>query len=280
MRQKNGLFPLPEYGHAFGSPWIIKERDVAPRVVSQGVMESLRRTRRAPANKFCSLLFLCLFLMNSFCYGDGIEERFGKKRTLFYDVFFNGIPTGKIEWQYLGKDVVSGRKVDVILLNSDTKILKLLNLESKEKVYIDSMTYLPLKVERDVVFFGKKEKIKEVYNQDTGLITITKSNSSKKQTFLHAAKPIHNILSLLYFFPKDIALVKDRPLYFNLPTQKITIKMLYESAIAFGKDKKDIYFLAGRGGKKFNLWLDKKERIPVKMEFMVPLGKITIVRKS
>jgi hypothetical protein len=279
MKKKNGLFPLPEYGHTFGSPWIIKERDVAPRVL-QGAMGSLRRIRRAPVNKLCSLFLLCFILMNGFCFSNDIEERFGKERTLFYDVFFNGIPTGKIEWQYLGKEVVSGREVDVILLNSDTNILKLLNLESKEKVYIDSVTYLPLKVERDVVFFGKKEKIKEIYNQDTGLITITKNNSSKKQTLLHAAKPIHNILSLLYFFPKDIALIKDRPLYFNLPTQKITIKMLYENAITFGKGKKDIYFLAGKGDKKFNLWLDKKERIPVKMEFIVPLGKITIVRKS
>lgn len=231
-------------------------------------------------NTLCSLFFLCLFLMNGFCYSDDIKTRFEGKRVLFYDVFFNGIPTGKIEWQYLGKDVVSDREVDVILLNSDTNILKLLNLESKEKVYIDSATYLPLKVERDVVFFGKKEKIKEIYNQETGLITITKDNSSKKQTFLHVAKPIQNILSLLYFFPKDIALIKDRPLYFNLPTQKVTIRMLYENDIAFGKGKKDIYFLAGKGDKKFNLWLDKKERIPVKMEFIVPLGKITIIRKS
>lgn len=230
--------------------------------------------------KFRSLFFLCLFLAVSFCYGDGIEDRFEGKHTMLYEVFFNGIPTGKVEWQYLGKDVVSGRAVDVILLNSDTNILKLLNLESKEKVYIDSTTYLPLKVERDVVFFGKKERIKEVYNQDTGLIIITKDNSSKKETSLRVEKPIHNILSLLYFFPKDITLVKGRPLYFNLPTQKVTIKMLSENNIAFGKSKKDVYLLAGRGDKKFNLWLDKKERIPVKMEFIVPLGKITIIRKS
>jgi hypothetical protein len=56
--------------------------------------------------------------------------------------------------------------------------------------------------------------------------------------------------------------------------------MLYEKDIAFGKGKKDIYFLSGKGDKRFNLWLDKKDRIPVKMEFIVPLGKITILRKS
>lgn len=228
---------------------------------------------------FCVLWAVFIFI-NNFSYGDDIKDRFNGESAMRYDVFFNGVPTGKIEWQYLGKDTVSGRMTDVIFLNSDTNILKLLNLESKEKVYIDSATYLPLKVERDVVFFGKKEKIREVYNQDTGVVTITKDNSSKKETLLHVTKPIHNILSLLYFFPKNIDLVKNKPLYFNLPTQKVTIKMLYEKNIAFGKGKKDIYFLSGRGDKRFNLWLDKKERVPIKMEFIVPLGKITIVRKT
>ncbi|MCK9615438.1 MAG: hypothetical protein M0R48_08040 [Candidatus Omnitrophica bacterium] len=231
-------------------------------------------------SKWCSLFFLCFVLTSGLGLCEDIEERFGPEHSLFYEVFFNGIPTGKIEWRYLGREVVDGRNAEVILLNSDTNILKLLNLESKEKVFIDSKTYLPLKVERDVVFFGKKELIKEVYNQDTGLITITKSNSGKKEVYLRQKKPIHNILSLLYFFPKNIDLVKNKLLYFNLPTQKITIKMLYEKDIAFGKGTKDIYFLSGRGDKKFNLWLDKRERIPVKMEFIVPLGKITIVRKS
>ncbi|MDD4954953.1 MAG: hypothetical protein PHP17_02810 [Candidatus Omnitrophica bacterium] len=230
-------------------------------------------------SRICSLFLLCLF-SGSLTHGSGIEERFEGSSVIRYDVLFNGIPTGKVEWQYLGKSVISGHKVDIILLNSDTNILKLLNLESKEKVYIDSTTYLPVRVDRDVVFFGKKEKIKEMYDQDTGTITIAKSNSSGKDTLLHVEKPVHNILSLLYFFPKDIELVKNKPLYFNLPTQKVTIKMLSENEIAFGKGKKDVYLLSGRGEKRFNLWLDKKERTPIKMEFIVPLGKITIVRKS
>jgi len=230
--------------------------------------------------KWCSVFLFCFILSSGFGRCENIEERFGGERLLLYDVFFNGVPTGKIEWQYLGKEIVNGRNAEVIFINSDTNILKLLNLESKEKVFIDSATYLPLKVERDVVFFGKKELIKEVYNQETGEIAITKSNSAKQEAFLHQKKPIHNILSLLYFFPKDIDLVKGKILYFNLPTQRITIQMLYEKDIAFGKGKKDIYFLSGKGDKRFNLWLDKKDRIPVKMEFIVPLGKITILRKS
>lgn len=226
------------------------------------------------------LFIVCFALAIDFGNCENIEERFAGKQSLFYEVSFNGIPTGKIEWQYLGKENVNGRPAEAVSLISDTKILKLLNLESTEKVFLDSSTYLPLVVERDVVFFGKKELIKEVYDQDAGLVTVTKSNSSGKKIILHQKKPIHNILSLLYFFPKDIKLVKGKELYFNLPTQKVKIKMLSETSITFDKKKKEVYFLSGTGDKRFNLWLDKQERTPVKMEFLVPLGKITIIRKG
>jgi len=109
MKKKIGFFPLPEYHKP--RPWIIKERDVTPRGVLQGTTGSLRRTRGTPVNKLCSLFFLCLFLMSGFCFSDDIEARFGKERTLLYDVFFNGIPTGKIECNYLGKrGVPDGRE--------------------------------------------------------------------------------------------------------------------------------------------------------------------------
>lgn len=227
---------------------------------------------------FILFISFIVYLLN-FAYSENIKERFSGQDSLSYEVFFNGIPSGSIEWHYLGKKDIDGRQVQILSLISDTKILKLLNLESEEKVFLDSGSLLPVKVERDVVFFGKKELIEEIYNQDEGLVTITKNNSSDEETVLHQEKPIHNILSLLYFFPKDIHLVKGKELDFNLPTQKIVIKMLRENKIKVGKVEKEVYFLSGNGGRKFNLWLDKKERIPIKMEFIVPLGKVTILRK-
>ncbi|UCC95006.1 MAG: hypothetical protein JSW40_09415 [Candidatus Omnitrophota bacterium] len=221
-----------------------------------------------------------MFAFFSTSFGEEIEERFGGKQKLCYKVRFNGIPAGKVEWTYLGKVTIGGREANALHIDSNTKILEFFNLISKEKVFLDVETHLPIRVERDIVFFGKKELIQEIYNQDEGYVRIIKSNSRTKEEVLRQDKPIHNILSLLYFFPKDVELKKDTSLVFNLPTQKVIIKVESLKNLSLGEDKRQAVFLIGKGAKRFNLWLDKQERIPLRLEFPVPLGKIIILKEN
>ncbi|MDP8290077.1 MAG: hypothetical protein P9M02_03810 [Candidatus Susulua stagnicola] len=218
--------------------------------------------------------------IGGFAFAEGIEDRFQNKEKLVYDVYFNGISSGYIEWEYLGRKDVDGIAVDVLSVNSDTNILNLLDLDSEEKVFINSKTFLPIRVERDIVFFGKKEIIKEVYDQEKGQIKITQSSSKEEENILTQDTPIHNILELLYFFPQDLALEAGKWMIFNLPTQKIKIKMVKERVLKVNGLKKDTYFLIGRGAKRFSLWLDKEEKIPLRLEFISLVGKITVVIKD
>jgi len=214
-----------------------------------------------------------------FALAKDIEARFQNKEKLVYSVYFNGIPSGYIEWEYLGRQVVDGVTVDVLSVNSDTSIFNLLNLNSKEKVFLDSKTCLPVKVERDIVFFGKKEIIEETYDQEKGQIKIKRINSKEPEDVLSQDTPIHNILELLYFFPRDVALEAGKWMTFNLPTQKIKIKMVKERVLKVNGVDRDTYFLIGRGAKRFNLWLDKEEKMPLRLEFISLAGKVTVVRK-
>ncbi|MFA6281947.1 MAG: hypothetical protein WCY05_05570 [Candidatus Omnitrophota bacterium] len=226
------------------------------------------------------LYILFIFFSPALSFSESIAERFQGKDNISYDVLYNGIYAGKITWKYLGKEKLYGKEVEVIFLDSNTKIFNLLNITSKEKVFLDVATYLPVEAQRDVVLFGKQENIKEIYDQERGSVRIANSNPEKKEFVLYQSKPIHNILALLYFFPQDIALVKGKKLYFNLPTQKVTVKLVSEGTIKIGKEKKEIYLLSGSGGKRFNLWLDKKDRSPLKIEFLSMAGKVTIVKNA
>jgi hypothetical protein len=233
--------------------------------------------------KRCKIIAITFILVGSLCASaqDSLKSRFEGKSKLTYDVLFNGIPTGTIDWQYLGQEIVEGRNTEVIFLKSNTNILQLLSIESNEKVFLDSQNHLPVKAERDVVFFGRKETIEEIYNQEEGLVKITRYSSTAKEELLRQDKPIHNILSLLYFFPKNIKLTKGREFFFNLPTQKVNIKVINEKTILLdNKVKRRIYYMTGSGAKKFNLWLDKRERIPLRLEFITAAGKILLVKKE
>ena len=155
-----------------------------------------------------------------------------------------------------------------------------MELDSKERVFLDSQTLLPIKVERDIVFFGKKEIIEETYDQERGKIKIKRKNSKEPEEMLSQDTPIHNILELLYFFPQDLVLEPDQWMIFNLPTQKIRIKMVKERVLKMNGIDWDTYFLVGRGAKRFSLWLDKEEKMPLRLEFISLAGKITVVRKE
>ncbi len=227
--------------------------------------------------KFTILLLFCIsFTSLGFC--QGIEERFKGLKKLTYKVYYNGMFSGYIYWSYQGKEKIGKREADVLRVSSDTKIFKLLDLTSDEEVYLDSETHLPLKVERNILMFGKKELIEEIYNQEKGYVQIVRKGDVVKEEILRQQTPIHNILALLYFFPESIKLEKDKWMIFNLPTQKIKIKFIEERMLKVGKDKQNTYFLLGRGAKRFSLWMDKTTRLPLRIEFVSILGKLSIVR--
>lgn len=233
----------------------------------------------------CIIIKIIFFVMGAgiggnYVFGEGMEARFKNEKKLVYNISFNGIPSGYIEWMYLGRQELEGVAVEAITANSDTKILKLLNLTSKERVFLDFETHLPLKVERDIVFFGRKEIISETYFQEQGFVKIGKSNSKNDESVLYQDKPIHNILELLYFFPQDVKLKAGEWMIFNLPTQKVKIKMVRERILKVNGKKVDTYFMVGKGAKRFNLWLDKKDKMPLRLEFITLVGKIIISRKG
>ena len=63
------------------------------------------------------MVLLCLFLisLSVVAFGEAIKERFEKDKKLVYKVYFNGVPCGTMEWEYLGKDNINGRGVDALI---------------------------------------------------------------------------------------------------------------------------------------------------------------------
>lgn len=224
------------------------------------------------------IVFLLLISFVNPVYSQGIKERFKGSEKLTYKVYHNGVFSGYIYWSYKGKDKVGKNEADVLHVSSDTKMLGLLDLTSDEDVYLDSKTHLPLKVKRDILMFGKKELIEETYDQVKGFVKISRTGDKAGEEILYQDSPIHNILALLYFFPQGIKLEKGQWMDFNLPTQTIKIKFVKERVLKTAKDKQNTYFLLGRGGKRFSLWLDKTTRLPLRLEFISLLGKVSIVR--
>ncbi|MBU1090729.1 MAG: DUF3108 domain-containing protein [Candidatus Omnitrophica bacterium] len=195
-----------------------------------------------------------------------------------YKVKFNGIYVGDINWEYLGRANAGDKLTDVLSLSSDIKILKLFSIKSKDKLFIDSKTYLPFRIEREVNFLGKHESIIEEYNQEEGYVKISNIGpKGRKEKIIRLEAPIHNAIALFYFHPKEKELDLGVTSYFTLPTQEISIKVSTLEMLDTATGEYEVYLLKGKP-RNFKLWLEKEKRVPLRIEFPVFLGKIVISR--
>lgn len=224
-------------------------------------------------------LFLVAMAFSSSCLlGQDIASRFKDNQKIYYDVYYNLGYSGYVQWQYLGKEDLGSNTADVLAVDSRTDIFKIFNLASDEKVFLDSKTHLPLKVERDIILSGRRELIEEIYDQSAGRVIIKRTGAKTSQKVYQRQPPINNILALLYFFPANIELEKDKWMNFTLPNQEIRIKYIRQRSLKTEAGAKDTYFLLGRGAKRFSLWLDKETRLPLRIEFILPVGKVSIIK--
>jgi hypothetical protein len=230
--------------------------------------------------KHLIILFSLSALFAQVSFAVGIKERFAASGQLTYKVYFNGMSCGSIIWKYLGEEKVEDKIAQIVSQESNTKVMGVFDFGGNDKVYLEKGTFLPIKVERDLSLFGNKEKIVEYYDQVNGKVRVVKTASGKtSEIVLNQDKPIRHIMALLYFFPDNVELKDGYQEVFNLPTQKLTIRYLGLKDIKTGSETKHCYFLKGTGARSFNLWLDKETRLPLRLEFFVMLGKVSIVKQ-
>ncbi|MCM8786498.1 MAG: hypothetical protein NC935_00365 [Candidatus Omnitrophica bacterium] len=223
--------------------------------------------------RIISLLISLLLFCN---YGFVLANQ----ESVFYDVYFNDVLVGKIEYSYVGKNFTYENWVEVLLVKTNINVAPLFNLKSHEYIYLDSKTYLPLKVERKINFFGKREVIKEIYNQKKGYVKIYTNGFAKKTKIFYPGKPIQNMLALLYYFPKNLDLDKKSFFSFIFPTNKIDLKVDSLKTLMKNGKTKNVYLIKGLKEKHINVFLEKETKTVLHLSVNLPVGKVLLARKD
>jgi hypothetical protein len=192
-----------------------------------------------------------------------------------YEVTFNGLKAGTIDFEYKGRN----DNLDLVVVTTKINVLNIFQIDSVESVYIDVNDGLPRRVERQVVFFGKPEYIVEEYNQKDGWVNVIQQKAGKtKERLLIQRPPIHNSHSLFFVYPLDF---EDKPgtqRDFNLPLEKVKIKVRSVRKVETANGVKEFYVLE-INPKRIVLELDKDERMPLRLEMPALWSKLIITRK-
>ncbi|MFA5259755.1 MAG: DUF3108 domain-containing protein [Candidatus Omnitrophota bacterium] len=220
----------------------------------------------------------CLFMTLFFGAGDSYSENalplpFASGEEIQYDIQKFGLKAGKAILRFEGMTQLEGEDVYLIVF-----IAQAVNFYDEERIYVDPSTFLPRQVERNLNIFGKKERIEEVYDHQSGHIILTKRVGDKEtQKTLEKEGKIENIYGFIYRYRRDGEFNTGDIVEIVLPTKDMSFQLEGKQKISVGKKVYDAYIMES-DPKQYRVWFDKSpQKIPLRIDGAVGFGNTSMV---
>ena len=152
------------------------------------------------------------------------------------------------------------------------------NFFDEEKIYIDPKTFLPLRVDRDLNIFGKKEKITEFYDARRGEVRIVKKAGKKvTEQVLRKKGFLDNIYCFIYRYRAFGKFQIGDKFIMNLPTTDIFIQLFKKQKVkALGRTLDAFYMQSNP--KKYRIWFDSGSgKFPLRIDGAVGFGNTSMI---
>ena len=213
------------------------------------------------------LVFLCLIGL-SFDVSAAVVKP-GEK--IHYNLVQTGLKMGEATLTFVGKQKYQKQNVVLIMFRA-----KGFNFLDEEKIYLDSTTYMPVAVERNLNIFGSKEKIKESYLKDQVKIVKNAGGKSSEQT-IDKAGGIDNIYAFIYRYRQSGGFKMDDHFDVHLPTKDITIKMVKQVPLGVAGKKYNAFYMESDPA-KYKLWFDSSEKkLPLRISGAVGIANTAMI---
>jgi hypothetical protein len=195
---------------------------------------------------------------------------FGKGETIKYTIKKFGVG-GKATLVFQGQQKTAGTDTYLIVFTADG-----FNFYDEEKIYVDTKTFSPVSVVRDINIFGKKEKITEEYSDGRIKITKVAGGETTVQTIEKKGR-VDNIYGAIYRYRKSGSFKLGDQMSLRLPTIDITLKLSKMNKVATGGKKYDAYYMESVPS-QYMVWFDTSPRkIPLRITGTAGMGKTNMV---
>ena len=198
------------------------------------------------------------------------ELPFKKGEVISYNIKSLGVSGGKATLTFEGLQDYNGKEVYLIVFTA-----RAMNFFDEEKIYADKETFNPVAVTRDLNIWGKKEKITEEYDQEKGMIKITKNEGAA--TVIGRPPPIDNIYCFIYRYRKSGNFKIGDSFAMTLPTKDVRIKLVKTTKVKAAGQVFDAYYMESDPG-KYKVWLDAgPKRIPLRINGAVGINDTAMI---
>ncbi len=199
------------------------------------------------------------------------------RETVVYDIkSLLGLKVGEARLSFEGATTLEDRHVILV-----TFVSRAVNVYDEEKIYADPETLYPVRVERDLDIWGKKEKITEYYDQDKGTVRIVKRAGERaEEQVLEGRAPVDNIYCFIYRYRKEGAFTVGESFRMNLPTKEVTVELKKETLLAAAGKEWESYYMETVPS-EYRLWFARGEKkIPLRIDGSSGLKKVSMVMQE
>ena len=192
---------------------------------------------------------------------------------IVYSIKKMGVKAGEATLFFKGETEIENRNVYLVIFTA-----KALNFYDEEKIFIDKNTFLPIRVERDLNIFGKKEKILELYETAQDRIRIIKTVKGKTEEKIIKKKGfIDNIYCFIYRYRLKGAYKMGDVMDIHLPTQDVSVHLIRKNKLKTAGQVYDTYYMQSKP-KKYKLWFDSSsDKIPLRIDGAVGFGSTSMI---
>jgi len=199
----------------------------------------------------------------------------GIGEKMAYDIKLGGITLGRAKFEHIKSVKLDGKLLSVMVFETSLPRFK-----DTEIIYSDPKTFLPIKIERNILGFLSKEEITENYDQKEFTVTIKKRKGGREESIaIKKDGPIHNAILLPHFVRYIAKLDPEKTLLVNLPSRQIEIKLVSTEEITVPAGTFKTYHFKSTP-KQIEIWLSAdSRRIPVKIQSTAALGYLMVLRE-
>jgi hypothetical protein len=203
---------------------------------------------------------MVLFIMCSFLLSGeeiGLADGYAGEK-----IIYTISPIGRAEYNDLGEVEVDGKRLNCVTFRT-----QIMGFDDTETIYSDPQSRLPVKVERDISKWSRKENLIEEYDQTSFELTIDKFKKKKKvkHYFFKKDGPIQNAILLPFYLRGVNDLNIGWEIKVRVPDEfTIRLGSIEEIEVPAGK------FMAYHFSsipEKIEIWISKDDlRLPIKIK--------------
>jgi len=205
------------------------------------------------------------------------ELPFTSGEKIVYAVKMGPIKMGTATLYFLGKTRLGNKEVETIIFETTG-----FNFLDVEKIYAETKTFYPLRVERTLNLWGKKMDIVEDYDtKDNSWRLIKREGEKITQEVFKENSRVQNIIAVVYFYRQMGNLESGKSLDFNF--SKVKVKMQITKIVDFlSGDKIHQAYLLESIPRKYRVWLDTGEkRIPLRIDgSLLGFGNMAMIMRE